>query len=39
METFKTVLWIFTTLACSGIIGWHVADYVKFKRNLNRKSK
>lgn len=33
-ETFKTVVWVVTTLVCSGIVGWHVADYIKFKRNL-----
>lgn len=34
LETVKTVIWVVTTLICSYIVGWHVADYIKFKRNL-----
>jgi len=38
-ETLEKIVWAFTTLVCSGVIGWHVADLVKFRKNLNRNSK
>ena len=38
-ETFKTIVWFVTVLSCSAIVGWAVADYVKFVRNLKNPGK
>lgn len=38
-ETFKTIVWFVTVLSCSAIVGWAVADYVKFVRNLKNSGK
>lgn len=38
-ETFEKIVWAFTTLVCAFVIGWHVADLVKFRKNLNRNGK
>ena len=38
-ETVKTIVWTVTGVACTFVVGWHIGDYVQFKRNLNRNNK